>query len=105
MNIKERVELITKQQMQKQFACGRTLMQNKINEGLAPKPVSRGSRGVAFYQWEVNATIAAMGVYENEGDLRSYISKVVSRRSEVLAEIERLDSSILNGEISTVEVK
>ena len=76
----------------KNSACGKTLFQQKINEGLVPPPIKLGLRAVAFYEHEVNATLAVtIAGYSNE-QIKDFVIELVAKRKDLLKQFTHLNA-------------
>lgn len=93
MNPKNRLTLIRKAQLKKQFPCGMTLIQDKINKGLIPPPIKLGSRGVAFYQSEINATIAVMIAGYSDEQIKQFVSELVAKRQDLPKQYTHMEAA------------
>lgn len=78
------LKLIRKKEARIPFACGKTLFQQKINAGLVPPPIKLSSRAVAFYEHEINATIAATIIGYSDEEIKEFISNLVEQRKTLL---------------------
>lgn len=89
----ELLTLIRKGQVQKRYSCGKTLCQNKINEGLIPPPLKLGSRGVAFYEQEVNATLAVTIAGYTDEQIKQFVRDLVAKRKDLLKQYTHLGAA------------
>lgn len=88
-----KILLIRKDVARKSYACGKTLFQQKINEGLVPPPIKLGLRAVAFYEHEVNATLAVtIAGYSNE-QIKDFVRGLVTKRKNLLAQYTHLEAA------------
>ncbi|MGO3915864.1 MAG: helix-turn-helix transcriptional regulator [Pseudoalteromonas sp.] len=93
MHINDLLILIRKAQVQKQLACGMTLTQDKINKGLIPPPIKLGSRGVAFYQSEINATIAVMIAGYSDEQIKQFVRELVAKRQDLPKQYTHMEAA------------
>ena len=87
------LNLIRKDQVKKRFSCGKTLCQNKINEGLIPPPIKLGSRGVAFYESEINAVLAVTIAGYTDEQIKEFVRDLVAKRQELLKQNTHLEAA------------
>lgn len=87
------LKLIRKDEVQKRYSCGKTLCQNKINEGLIPPPLKLGSRGVAFYEQEINATLAVTIAGYNDEQIKQFVRELVAKRKDLLKQYTHLEAA------------
>ncbi|MBB1377775.1 AlpA family transcriptional regulator [Pseudoalteromonas sp. SR43-2] len=88
-----KLNLIRKDKARATYACGKTLFQQKINEGLVPPPIKLGLRAVAFYEHEVNATLAVtIAGYSNQ-QIKDFVSELVTKRKNLLAQYTHLEAA------------
>lgn len=85
--------LIRKDEVQKRYSCGKTLCQNKINTGLIPPPLKLGSRGVAFYEQEINATLAVTIAGYTDEQIKEFVKGLVAKRKNLLAQYTHLEAA------------
>lgn len=93
MNINDLLTLIRKAEVQKRYSCGKTLCQNKINAGLIPPPIKLGSRGVAFYESEINATLAVTIAGYTDEQIKEFVRDLVAKRQELLKQYTHLEAA------------
>lgn len=87
-----KINLIRKDKARAVYACGKTLFQQKINEGLVPPPIKLGIRAVAFYEHEVNATLAVtIAGYSNE-QIKEFVIELVAKRKDLLKQYTHLNA-------------
>lgn len=91
--MKNSLRLIRKDQVQTRYACGKTLCQNKINEGLIPPPLKLGSRGVAFYEQEINATLAVTIAGYTDEQIKQFVRELVAKRKDLLKQYTHLEAA------------
>nr|WP_193988604.1 AlpA family phage regulatory protein [Lelliottia steviae] len=89
----ENLNLIRKSQVQKRYSCGKTLCQNKINEGLIPPPLKLGSRGVAFFESEINATLAVTIAGYTDEQIKQFVRDLVAKRKDLLKQYTHLEAA------------
>lgn len=87
------LSLIRKSQVQERYSCGKTLCQNKINEGLIPPPLKLGSRGVAFYEQEINATLAVTIAGYTDEQIKQFVRDLVAKRKDLLKQYTHLEAA------------
>ena len=85
--------LIRKSQVQKRYSCGKTLCQNKINEGLIPPPLKLGSRGVAFFESEINAALAVTIAGYTDEQIKQFVRDLVAKRKDLLKQYTHLEAA------------
>lgn len=78
------LKLVRKNEARIPFACGKTLFQQKINAGLVPPPIKLSSRAVAFYEHEINATIAATIFGYSDEEIKDFVATLVEKRKTLL---------------------
>lgn len=91
--MKNSLRLIRKDQVQTRYACGKTLCQSKINEGLIPPPLKLGSRGVAFYEQEINATLAVTIAGYTDEQIKQFVRELVAKRKDLLKQYTHLEAA------------
>ena len=91
--MKNSLRLIRKSQVQERYSCGKTLCQNKINEGLIPPPLKLGSRGVAFYEQEINATLAVTIAGYTDEKIKEFVRDLVAKRQDLLKQYTHLEAA------------
>lgn len=85
--------LIRKDEVQKRYSCGKTLCQDKINKGLIPPPLKLGSRGVAFFEQEINATLAVTIAGYSDEQIKMFVRDLVSKRKDLLKQYTHLEAA------------
>lgn len=78
------LKLVRKNEARLPFACGKTLFQQKINAGLVPPPIKLSTRAVAFYEHEINATIAVTIIGYTDAEIKDFVSNLVEQRKTLL---------------------
>lgn len=79
------IQLIRKEQVRALYACGKTHLQDQINKGLIPKPIQIGQRAVAFYESEIQASLAAMVAGYSDDQLKAFVKELVERRKDLIS--------------------
>ncbi|EWS98163.1 AlpA family transcriptional regulator [Pseudoalteromonas sp. SCSIO_11900] len=87
------LKLVRKSELLNTFACGKTLLQHKINSGLIPPPIKLGLRAVAFYEHEVNATLAVTIAGYSNKQIKDFVSELVTKRKNLLAQYTHLEAA------------
>ncbi|ADT69071.1 MULTISPECIES: helix-turn-helix transcriptional regulator [Pseudoalteromonas] len=87
------LELTRKEQARPLWACGKTLFQQKINDGLIPPPIKIGKRGVAFYKYEINATLAVTIAGYNDEQIKEFVRELVAKRKNLLKQYTHLEAA------------
>lgn len=87
------LQLIRKAQAQTPFGCGRTLFQEKINTGLVPPPIKIGKRAIAFYEHEINATLAVTIAGYNDEQIKEFVRELVVKRKNLLKQYTHLEAA------------
>lgn len=85
--------LIRKYEVKNRYACGFTLCQQKINDGLIPPPLKLGSRGVAFFEQEINATLAVTIAGYSDEQIKEFVRDLVSKRKDLLKQYTHLEAA------------
>lgn len=80
----ENIKLIRKNEARIPFACGKTLFQEKINAGLVPPPLRIGERAVAFYEHEIQATLAVTIAGYGNDQIKAFVKELVIKRKNLL---------------------
>ncbi|MDN3406083.1 MULTISPECIES: AlpA family phage regulatory protein [Pseudoalteromonas] len=88
-----KINLIRKAQARTPFGCGMTLFQEKINDGLVPPPIKIGKRAVAFYEHEINATLAVTIAGYNGEQIKEFVRELVAKRKELLKKYTHLEAA------------
>tara|TARA_Y100000782_G_C10188104_1_gene268113 strand:- start:8464 stop:8745 length:282 start_codon:yes stop_codon:yes gene_type:complete len=88
-----KLNLIRKDKAQATYACGKTLFQQKINEGLVPPPIKLGLRAVAFYEQEINATLAVTIAGYTDEQIKEFVKGLVAKRKNLLAQYTHLEAA------------
>ena len=65
------------------LGIGRSTLQNRINDGIFPPPISIGGRTVGWLEHEIDATIIAMLSDKPIMELRKDINKIISSRATI----------------------
>ncbi len=78
------LKLIRKNTARIPFGIGKTLFQERVNLGLIPPPVKLSSRAVAFYEREINATIAVTIIGYTDAEIKDFVSNLVEQRKTLL---------------------
>lgn len=79
------IKLMRKEQARALYASGKTHFQNQINKGLIPKPIQIGQRAVAFYESEIQASLAAMVAGYSDEELKEFIKELVEKRKDLIS--------------------
>lgn len=87
------LKLIRKNDVRPLFAIGKTLFQEKINEGLLPPPIQFGQRAVAFYESEINATLAVTIAGYTDEQIKQFVRDLVAKRKDLLKQYTHLEAA------------
>ncbi|MDN3490553.1 MULTISPECIES: AlpA family phage regulatory protein [unclassified Pseudoalteromonas] len=87
------LKLIRTKELMEIVPWARTKQQEKIKAGLMPPPISTGQRGVAYYETEINATLAVTIVGYNDEQIKKFVSELVARRKELLKKYTHLEAA------------
>jgi prophage regulatory protein len=66
---------------------GKTNLQNRINEGLFPEPISIGGRAVAWPSYEVESITNALIAGKSPSEIRQLVAYMMEKRNELGGEI------------------
>lgn len=86
-------KLTRKDQARPLWACGKTLFQEKINDGLIPPPIKIGARAVAFYDHEINATLAVTIAGYTDEQIKEFVRDLVAKRQDLLKQCTHLEAA------------
>ena len=87
------LNLVRKDKARVPYACGKTLFQQKINEGLIPPPIKLGLRAVAFYEHELNATLAVTIAGYTDEQIKEFVKGLVAKRKDLLKQYTHLEAA------------
>ncbi len=62
---------------------GKTNLQNRMNEGLFPKPISIGGRAVAWPSCEVESITNALIAGKSPSEIRQLVTYLMEKRNEL----------------------
>lgn len=76
------MNLIRFKKVQQKVGTGRSTTYSQISEGLLPKPVSIGSRAVAWPEHEIDSIIKARVAGKSDDEIRDLVRKLEAARKE-----------------------
>lgn len=71
----------------------RTKQQEKIKAGLMPPAISTGQRGVAYFEQEINATLAVTIAGYSDEQIKVFVRDLVSKRKDLLKQYTHLEAA------------
>lgn len=83
----ESLQIIRKTELIQLLGLSKTTIQNRINEGTLPSPISLGGRSVGFLLTDVKQAIKAMLAGMSEEQLRELVNEQNKQRANLLKEL------------------
>jgi len=77
------ISIKRKSEVLAQLSVGRSTLQNRINEGIFPPPISLGGRSVGWLEHEINEAMAALLLNVTHSEMQSHIKSIIARRKEL----------------------
>lgn len=91
--MKSSLKLIRKCDARPLWGIGKTLFQEKINEGLIPPPIQFSRRAVAFYASELEATLAVTIAGYSDKQIKDFVCELVAKRKNLIKQYTHLEAA------------
>lgn len=80
----EQLTVIRRPEALEVFGCSKSTLQNRINDGLIPPPISLGGRAVGFVLQEMQTVLKAMVAGKSHQEIQKLVSELIEQRKQLV---------------------